>query len=165
MIGNDGFVLLEATNRDGKNIRMGYAIPRRQFSPEELIDMEARAQTFVEEFGIRKLSTSKDWRPIFGCEGHPFSGPFNCMDHGERFLDYDGRPVYVSQPYFLDPSWTPLGKIDDTLRPFADSHNMEYIRRDDLSYHFPGRTKLLIWRRKRKGTVNQQEADIPQEGD
>jgi hypothetical protein len=62
-------------------------------------------------------------------------------DHSTLWLR-GGRPeVFVTQPY----NWG-----DDTAQAavaFAREHGLRFTIRPDLSWHYPGHTMLVLWRR------------------
>lgn len=164
MIRNHHFVQLEATNKEGKTFCIGGLIPAKQFSDKELSKMESSAQKVVDEYGIRKRSPSRNWRTVISKTNRYPEEPLGCMDLAERFICYDGNPIVVSQPYFLVSAKDRMDKVDGKLIEFADKYGIEYIRRDDLSYHYPGRTTLIVWKR-RKETVYQHDTITAQEAE
>lgn len=85
---------------------------------------------------IRRLFTKKCRR---GCDCHRPPGD----DHGSLWLK-DGKPhTYISQPY---------GLVQDQLREiveFADAHGLRVEIGAARSFHFPGKTICVEYRREK----------------
>lgn len=105
--------------------------------------MQQRKQAFQDKYHLKALSGLGCWHKVFGKRTHGTStgecrGPY--ADHSNMFKDLEtGEIVWTEQPYS-----TPNVQ---TVEAFAQAHGLRARISKADSWHYPGSTVLIEYRR------------------
>jgi len=118
---------------------------------------EKLRKDYCKKYGLRPLPPSlaptcadsilqtRGWARVQHAEGYNCRGPH--ADHNSGFRDLQtGERVGVEQPYFGYPPAT-LEQITADVETFAAAHGLTVRVSADESWHCPGRTVLIEYRR------------------
>jgi hypothetical protein len=120
--------------------------------------LEVRAQSkeeFQKKYHLKPLYRMGCWHRVFGKRprdhGKGCRGPY--ADHSNTFKDLEtGEIVWTEQPY------QDIDDIIQEVQEFANKHGLTVRLSMEDSWHYPGSTVLIEYRRKRQTSceINQE---------
>lgn len=98
--------------------------------------------------GMSRCKAKTHWRGLLGQQPEDFEDGLPGDDHTSLWSK-NGKPrLYVSQPYRLEFETT-----RDMVRK-ADEHSLEFSIHPNQSWHFPGYSTAVVWKRRTPGGSN-----------